>query len=63
VKWYRLAAGQGHTDALLNLGMIYERGYGQGIPQDYREAVKWYRLAAEMGSAGAQANLGMMYIR
>ena len=63
VKWYRLAAAQEHIKALLNLGMIYERGYGQGIRRDYREAVKWYRLAAERGSSGAQAHLGLMYLR
>ena len=31
---------------------------GQGVPQDYAEAVKWYRLAAEQGNADAQYNLG-----
>ena len=34
---------------------------GQGVPQDYAEAVKWYRLAAEQGFAMAQDNLGLMY--
>jgi len=34
---------------------------GQGVTQDYKEAVKWYRLAAEQGNAIAQANLGLMY--
>ena len=34
---------------------------GQGVPQDYQEAVKWYRLAAEQGNASAQAGLGFMY--
>ena len=35
--------------------------YGQGVVQDYVEAVKWYRLAAQQGHAGAQRNLGAMY--
>ncbi len=35
---------------------------GQGVPQDYAEAMKWYRLAAEQGFALAQSNLGEMYI-
>ncbi len=35
---------------------------GEGVPQDYAEAVKWYRLAAEQGDASAQYNLGIMYI-
>ena len=34
---------------------------GEGVPQDYKEAVKWYRLAAEQGRAVAQNNLGIMY--
>ena len=41
------------------LGSLY--GVGQGVPQDYAEAVKWYRRAAEQGRADAQANLGVMY--
>jgi uncharacterized protein len=38
---------------------MYEKG--QGMAQDYNEAVKWFRLAAEQGYAGGQANLGTMY--
>ena len=34
---------------------------GQGVPQDYAEAVKWYRLAAEQGLPRAQLSLGVMY--
>ena len=34
---------------------------GDGVVQDYAEAVKWYRLAAEQGNAMAQTNLGFMY--
>jgi len=41
------------------LGSLYDDG--QGVAQDYQEAVKWYRLAAMQGNALAQSNLGMMY--
>ena len=34
---------------------------GQGVVQDYKEAVKWYRKSAEQGVAVAQNNLGQMY--
>ncbi len=34
---------------------------GQGVPQDYAEAVRWYRKVAEQGNASAQFNLGVMY--
>jgi hypothetical protein len=59
VKWYQLAAKQGNAYAQLNLGMMYDNG--QGVPQDYKEAVKWFRLAAKQGDAKAQTNLGAKY--
>ncbi len=34
---------------------------GQGVPQDYTQAVVWFRKAAEQGYAAAQYNLGRMY--
>jgi hypothetical protein len=38
---------------------MYDKG--QGVPQDYAEAVKWFRLAAQKGIASEQNNLGTMY--
>ena len=35
---------------------------GQGVSQDYAEAVRWFRKAAEQGDAQAQFNLGLMYV-
>jgi len=57
-EWTPLAE-QGHADAQFNLGSMYE--YGEGVPQDDKNAVKWYRLAAEQGYARAQIKLGVMY--
>ena len=34
---------------------------GQGVAQDYGEAVKWFRKAAEQGNVDAQFNLGLCY--
>jgi TPR repeat protein len=34
---------------------------GQGVPQDYAQAIEWCRKAAAQDSAGAQLNLGWMY--
>jgi len=53
-------AEQGDSAAQFNLGKLYSKG--QGVLQDYAEAMKWYRLAAEQGFALAQSNLGGMYI-
>jgi len=59
VEELRSRAEQGDASAQSYLGMKYD--YGQGVPQDYAEAVKWYRLAAEQGDAFAQFNLALMY--
>ena len=41
------------------LGVMYQKG--QGVEQDFKEAVKWYQKAADQGDAMAQFNLGAMY--
>ncbi len=51
-----MAADQGDADAQLNLGFMYD--HGEGVPQNYAEAVRWYRMAADQGNAIAQHNLG-----
>jgi hypothetical protein len=44
----------------LNLGDMYLNG--QGVAQDYAEAVKWVRKSADQGYSVAQARLGYMYL-
>ena len=60
-KLFSKAAEQGDADAQILLGITYY--YGQGVTQDYAEAVKWYRKAAEQGNPYAQNHLGVMYER
>ena len=59
VRWFRLAAEQGHVTAQAMLGGMYS--IGEGVTQDEAEAVRWFRLAAEQGDATAQTALGAMY--
>ena len=54
-----LDAEQGDADAQFLLGRRYFNG--EGVPQNYQEAVKWFRLAAEQGDADAQFLLGRRY--
>jgi TPR repeat protein len=42
LRLIRPLADKGNADAQYNLGVLYEKG--QGVPQDYAEAMKWYRL-------------------
>ena len=55
---WRPLAQQGDAAAQYNLGLMYDNG--QGVTQDYKEAVKWYSLSAEQGNAAAQHNLAVM---
>ena len=59
LREFSVLAEQGDSDAQHNLGLMYERG--QGVTQDYKEAVKWYRKSAKKGNTHAQNNLGLMY--
>ena len=59
LREWRPLAERGNAGAQLNLGYMYDNGYG--VPQDYAEAIKWYRKAAEQGNDRAQYNLGLMY--
>ena len=54
-------AKRGDAEAQFNLGNMYYKG--QGVLQDYKQAVKWYRLAADQGNAAAQFNLGVSYYK
>ena len=54
-------AKQGHLDAQYTLGNMYYSG--QGVEQNYDEAVGWYRKAAEQGHVEAQWELSKLYER
>ena len=59
VRWYRLAAEQGFSDAQYFLAGMYDRGLG--VTQSFTEAVRWHKLAAAQGNTKAQYNLGNSY--
>jgi TPR repeat protein len=53
------AAQAGDRNAQYRLGEMYD--LGQGVAQDYGQAVAWYRRAAEQNFAPAQFALAEMY--
>ena len=61
VELQKTRAAQGEASAQSALGFKYVTG--EGVPQDYTEALKWYRLAAAQGNAEAQFNLGVMHAK
>jgi anti-anti-sigma factor len=56
---YRGAAGGGDAAAQYRLGKCYE--VGQGVQQDFGEAIAWYRKASDQGHAEAQHALANAY--
>lgn len=52
-------ADSGDVYAQTMLGNMFAAG--EGVSQDYAEAVRWYRLAARQGAASAQLSLGLLY--
>ena len=59
--WFRKAAAQSNTEAMIQLAIMY--GTGRGLPKDESQTVFWFRQAAELGDSSAQFNLGGMYAR
>ena len=61
-EYYELLhnAQNGDTDAQYYLGRMYHEG--NGVSQDYAQAVRWFRMAAEQGHPRGQNNLGIAYI-
>ncbi|KTD04818.1 TPR repeat protein [Legionella geestiana] len=58
---YDFAAALGHAGAMLNLGLMYERG--EGVTKNLDSAREYYERAVALGNAGATLNLGLMYAR
>ena len=57
-EWKPLAE-IGIAEAQFNIGLMHY--HGQGVPQDFVEAVKWYRLAADQEFLAARNYLGKMH--
>ncbi len=52
-------AERGDAGAQFSLALMYCKG--EGVVQNYKEAIKWCTKVAEQGYAHAQFNLGLMY--
>ena len=59
IKWYRMAAEQGHASAQYQLGLWYDDGFGRLV--DATLASMWYHKAAKQGLPIAQFKLGCLY--
>lgn len=53
------SAEQGDAPAQYNMGVSYF--FGNGVSQDYKQAIDWFLKATEQNNAEAEAFLGEMY--
>ena len=56
---FRPLAERGNVLAQYKLGLMYNNG--EGVPQDFRQAVNWFNRAAVLGYAPAQSSLGVKF--
>ena len=59
VAIYKSLAEQGDTRAMIALGLKYHQG--DGVAQDYKQAMNWYLQAYEKNDGDAFNNIGVMY--
>lgn len=59
VRWLQLAAGNGNTAAMLQLGKLYRSGVG--VLQNFDQSAKWIQTAAVRGNAEGMLELGRLY--
>ncbi len=61
IESYRSQAEAGNPVEQFRMGLIYY--YGNGVDQNYKNAVKWFVKAAEQGYLYARTSLGICYRR
>jgi tetratricopeptide (TPR) repeat protein len=56
-------SADGSTESLAANQIGFMWAWGEGVAQDYGEAMRWFRLAAERGNAVAMNNIGELYAK
>jgi len=60
LKWFSLAASQGHPAAQFCLACLYDTGCG--VARDSGRALEWYQKAATHSFPLAQFNIGIIHL-
>lgn len=59
MQWYLKAADEGNTDAMVNIGLLYQ--HGNGVQQNYQQAMQWYLKAADKNNPIAMIQISRLY--
>lgn len=60
LRWYYLAAKQGHAESEYEIAKAYDDSYGSCLKTNYFEAAKWYARAKAHGNSDADFYLGLL---
>jgi TPR repeat protein len=60
MRWYQKAADRKDTSSMRAIAQLYEDG--QGVTQDYAEAMHWYRKAADLEDPLAAYLIAVHYL-
>lgn len=60
-EWFRKAASQGDSEAMLKLAECYRKG--EGVVRNVGKAKEWYTKAADHGNAEGMRELALHYMR
>jgi TPR repeat protein len=60
MAWYKLAVNQNNTVAYINIGFMYD--YGYGVSQDYFIAIEYYLKAARDKNKVAMSNIADLFL-
>ena len=58
MEWYEKGAAAGNSGAMINIGWLYQNGWG--VPQDYVKAREWYEKAAAKGNGAGMNSVGLL---
>lgn len=59
LEYWKLGSNAGHSGCTKNIGLCYKNG--EGVPQNFTEAISWFEKAMGQGSIDAMLELGLAY--
>jgi tetratricopeptide (TPR) repeat protein len=59
LKWFKVSAEKGNSDAMLQIGYMYLNG--EGVVKNNKEAFEWFKKASEKSNKYATFQIGKMY--
>ena len=59
LDYWKRGSNAGHSGCTKNIGLCYKNG--EGVPQNFSEAISWFEKAVQQGSIDAMIELGLAY--